>query len=293
MQQRTIETMQNTDAELLAIEAYWTEDRMNAARVVEMPELNEEQFQRLMRDATPQVVSEDTVQTIESSPIGPEATGVPERADVGERPFWNGGKFFFSKPDGSDWVGSAEFVGSNRCIMTAAHCLHDGSSATWYKNFLFRRAYSNGGGQAVGWRFAAIYTNYYSSGSPNYVFDYGFLCASTVSGAGWLGFKTQIPYSSFTSIGYPGNYGGGAYMYKVVGNKGTVVNNIVQMKDNPFGGGASGGAWIGDLTIPHVGGNYAIGLNSFIYPSLPGNMYGPLFNTATYNLLTYTINACT
>ena len=52
-------------------------------------------------------------------------------------------------------------------------------------------------------------------------------------------------------------------------------------------GGSSGGAWIGDLTTPHVGGNYAIGLNSFGYDSQPNNMYGPLYDQSTYNLLVY------
>ena len=103
-----------------------------------------------------------------------------------------------------------------------------------------------------------------------------------------MGLRTGIPYSSWTSIGYPGNYGNAQYMYQVIGTKGTVSNNIVQMVGNPMGHGSSGGAWIGDLSTSYnPNANFAIGLNSFGHKGEPNNMYGPLFDGNTFNLYQY------
>lgn len=285
-QKPEIKSLSSSDKALKATEEYWTEERMKAAKPMPLPKISPEQFKKMKsmpgtKDAPP-----GTFRSIE--PYHPDSgmlQGTPTPANVGQRPYWNGGKFFFTKPGAGDYVCSAEFVGNNRVIMTAAHCVIDGSSGNWYTNFAFRRAYNNGGGQSVGWKCATVYTAYFTGGSANHAFDYAFLNTSNISGAGWLGFATGVPYASWTSIGYPVNYGSTQRMYQVVGTKGT-VGSTVQMIGNPMGGGSSGGAWIGDLTVPHVGGNYAIGLNSFHYTSTPNDEYSPLFNTSTYNLLT-------
>lgn len=281
------------------IEEYWTEERMENAIPMPNPEISEEEFQRLIN--TPQEEeskSQEESKSVESSFVGESevivyTAGVPTRANVNERPFWNGGKFFFTKPDGGNYVCSAEFVGSNRVIMTAAHCLRSKDTGEWYSNFLFRRAYENGGGQAVGWKCAALWSDWFvGSDKPyNWKRDYGFLYADRDSGAGWLGLRTHIPYSTWTAIGYPSNYGSNKYMYKVDGSKGTVGNGIVEMKDNPMRSGNSGGAWIGDLTTPHVGGNYAIGLNSF-HGSDPTSEFGPYFDSNTFRLFEFAKNQC-
>ena len=281
------------------IEEYWTEERMENAIPVPNPEISEEEFQRLIN--TPQEEeskSQEESKSVESSFVGEskvivDTAGVPTRANVHERPFWNGGKFFFTKPDGGNYVCSAEFVGSNRVIMTAAHCLRSKDTGEWYSNFLFRRAYENGGGQKVGWECAVLWSDWFvGSGNPsNRKRDYGFLYADRDSGAGWLGLRTHIPYSTWTAIGYPSNYGSNKYMYKVDGSKGTVGNGIVEMKDNPMRSGNSGGAWIGDLTTSHVSGNYAIGLNSF-HRSDPTSEFGPYFDSNTFRLFEFAKNQC-
>lgn len=80
-------------------------------------------------------------------------------------------------------------------------------------------------------------------------------------------------------------------MYKVEGSKGKVANGLVEMKDNPFGHGASGGAWIGELTIPHVGVNYAIGLNSHSNHG-DNSLYSPYFDATTFNLFKRVESGC-
>ena len=269
-------------------ETYWTEERMQNAEPLPLPEVSDEDFQRLLDGTEP---APDAPRILEEG----EAVmvpGVPTQADVGTRPFWNGGVLFFTKPDGKDYQCTAAFMGQNNTLMTAAHCVRDGSTGAWYSNFNFRRAYDNGGGQSVGWKCAMAY---YMWASPpnNYKYDYAFILANTTSGVGWLGLKTQIPYSTWTAIGYPQNYGNNKYMYEVEGDKGPIGGGIVQMNNNPMNFGASGGAWIAELTTPHVGGNYAVGLNSFIRSSDPGKMWGPYFDSEFYSLYQKTVNNCT
>jgi hypothetical protein len=269
---------------------YWTEERLKTATPISTMKVSDEQLKRLMKD------SEENLQVkskaIESAGQDITTTGVPERANVSERPFWNGGKLYFTKPNGKNYICSAQFTGQNNILLTAAHCVRDGNTGEFYKNFIFYRAYNNGGGQKVGWECAMAY--YMWANPPmNFKYDYAFIHTNTTSGAGWLGMVTQIPFNSFTAIGYPENYGNNQYMYKVQGNKGSNSGGVVEMTGNPMRSGNSGGAWIGDLTTPHVGGNYAIGLNSFHNDAHPNSEFGPLFDDQTLSLYQKTVNNCT
>lgn len=285
--------VRNDAASEAAQDAYWTPERMKGATPLPLPEVDDATLERLLKGDLKKKSASPFPQFQSKEGFDPETTtpGVPTKANVGERPFWNGGVLFFTKPDGKDYQCTAEFVGQNNILLTAAHCVRDGNTGAWYRNFSFRRAYSNGGGQKVGWTCAAAY---YMWASPpmNFKYDYAFIRTSGTSGAGWLGWATYVPYNNWTAIGYPQNYGSNQYMYRVDGDKGPVSNGIVQMNNNPMNFGASGGAWIADLTIPHVGGNYAVGLNSFINSSNPGKMWGPLFDQEFVGLYNKAVNNC-
>ena len=286
----------NTTSEAVSGDAdYWTEERLKNAKPLPLPQITDEQFKTLTQELEKGERKKENVQIQEEGPKDNNqekaaTLGVPESANVNERPFWNGGKLYFTKPDG-DYICTAEFTGQNNILLTAAHCVRDGNTGQFYKNFRFYRAYNGGGGQYVGWTCAMAYYMWYTP-PMNFKYDYAFIHTDRTSGAGWLGWKTQIPYNTWTAIGYPQNSGNNQYMYKVVGDKGPIYNGIVQMNNNPFNGGASGGAWIGDLTTPYVGGNYAIGLNSFIRQSDPNKMWGPLFDNEWVNLYNKTVNNC-
>ncbi len=283
----------NDDENMIQIEKYWTEDKMKNAIPLPLPEVSDEKLEEILKGKQIKGKQDgsEKIKSMEGAGAEVLTPGVPVRANVSERPFWNGGKLFFTKPDGKNYSCTAEFTGQNNILLTAAHCVRDGNTGAWYKKFMFRRAYNNGGGQSVGWTCAMAY---YMWAKPpmNFKYDYAFIHANTVSGAGWLGWKTQIPYNSWTTIGYPQNYGNNQYMYKVVGDKGPISSGIVQMNNNPMNFGASGGSWIAELTTPHVGGNYAVGLNSFINSSNPGKMWGPLFDNEFVNLYNKTVNNC-
>lgn len=269
-------------AALTAIEDYWTEAREQQARPMPMPRVSEEEFNKLFPNGVKKPEKEIV---IPPSRPGIAAMGSVESADVKERPFWNGGKLFFKSPEG-DMQCSAEFVGSSRTVLTAAHCVMDAETGEWYTNFKFKRAYKNGGGQSAGVHCITVYSAWHDD-SGNKKWDYALIYTNHDSGAGWLGLQTGIPFATFWSIGYPMNFKCTHYMAKVEGSKGTVSNGVVQMVDNPMAPGCSGGAWIGDLTTPHVGGNYAIGLNSFYYGNDSNSLYGPLFDANTASLLEY------
>lgn len=264
---------------------YWTEERIANAVEMPIPELTDEDKAKFKyyppKDQSEKVVEPSAGE--QGSEIALTADGTVTEANVKQRPFWNGGKLFFTTPDG-DSSCTAQFVGSNRVLMTAAHCVMDGKTGKWYKNFNFRRAYNSGGGQNVGWECASVYKAWYDTGSENYPYDYAFLYTNTDSGAGWLGFRTGIPYSSWTAIGYPKNFYCAKKMGRVTGNKGTVGTGVIQMDDNPMYKGASGGAWIGDLNSASTSGNYAIGLNSYATSDVT-SLWGPQFDSATHSLL--------
>ncbi len=283
----------NNDQNMLQTEKYWTEEKMNKAIPLPLPEVSDEKLEELLKGNKESEKSNENqeIKSMEGAGAETMTPGVPVQANVSERPFWNGGKLFFTKPDGKDYSCTAEFVGQNNILLTAAHCVRDGETGAWYKNFIFRRAYSDGGGQKVGWSCAMAY---YMWAKPpmNFKYDYAFIHTNAISGAGWLGWKTQIPYTSWTAIGYPQNYGSNQYMYKVDGDKGPISSGVVQMNNNPMNFGASGGSWIAELTTPHVGGNYAVGLNSFISTSNPGKMWGPLFDNEFVNLYNKSVDNC-
>ena len=270
---------------------YWTPERRKKAIPYPIPTVTKKEKDKLKKKNHS---FEERIESIESyipdsKSESDTSDGEPTNANVKERPFWNGGKLFFTGSDGKDYVGSAQFCGQNNILLTAAHCIRDSETGEWYKNVRFYRAYNNGGGQHV--KVAQLTTkSAWVTGvkEVNFQYDYSFLVTSTKSGAGWLGWKTGIPYSNWTAIGYPINYGSCKYMQKVVGTKGKGSGGVIEMLGNPMTNGCSGGAWIGDLTIPHVGGNYAIGLNS--YTIHDGNIWGPLFDSGFSDLYYYAIS---
>jgi hypothetical protein len=272
------------DQQQAEIDQYWTEERMQEAVPVPMPSLTDDEFEALvLGQAVP------TLPMIVPSGESATAAGAAYPVNVDQRPYWNAGKWFFTNDSGQDMVGSAAFVGTNRVVMTAGHCVRNGNNGQWYRNFLFIRA---GIGHWYGWTgqrvgISRVGCYYMWAQGPNYKYDYAFGAATSDSGAGWLGLTTGIPYSAFTSLGYPSNYDNANSMYAADGNKASVSGGIVRMSGNPMGPGCSGGPWVGNLSHEYKpDANIACGLNSFRYASEPDSMYGPYFDAETWHLYT-------
>ncbi|MCB1033418.1 MAG: hypothetical protein KDD47_06245 [Acidobacteria bacterium] len=269
-----------------AAKEFWTEERMRQAKPLEPPTVTEEELQRLLLAPA---TGESVERTIEGSP-GPKGTanaaastttGTPTQADVNSIPFSSGGKLFVTETNGDLFTCTAEFVGSNRVLMTAAHCVTDGKGS-WYANLNFVRGYDLGGGQTIGLGCISVPPAYFEHGDKGY--DYAFIYTDEDSEGGWLGFKTDVPFSSWSSIGYPEADGDGESMYQVNGTKGTVGARTVEMLGGSMGAGSTGGAWIADIQSNKTEtGNYAIGLNA--YRTTSANEFSPRFNEETYDLL--------
>ncbi|SJN55197.1 hypothetical protein VR7878_01123 [Vibrio ruber DSM 16370] len=269
------ESFQVSEKQINTAVEYWTPEAMENAVPYPTPEISEEEFKALqefpIEDAPEQIIGEE-----------PEILGTPSRADVRSSPYNKGGKLYFTL-NGNNYSCSAQFVGSTSVVMTAAHCVR-ATSGAWASNVVFRRAYSNGGGQVVGTRCLSTKSGWVNGGNGRYKWDYSFIKTNANSNAGYMRLKTGIPYSQLVSIGYPSNYGSGKYMYKVTGTKGQITGGVVEMRGNPMRSGNSGGAWLGS--------NYAVGLNSFHYRGNNSDEWGPYFDSNTANLYQFASNGC-
>lgn len=190
--------------------------------------------------------------------------------DVNQHPYDCGGKLFivYYTEDGQpmDLVGSAQFVGHCQIVLTAAHCVRDWRTGKYFEKILFTRGYIRGElEQEAGQDFT-----FTRVGTPDKFvsdqwrgFDYAF--ALTNEPYNWyLGLQAGIPYNELQAIGYPSNFDKGRKMFAVNGIKGRVSSNlnIVEMKENVFSPGASGGAWLANYN--EGVNNIAVGVNSTV-----------------------------
>ncbi len=223
-------------------------------------------------------------------------------------PFWNCGMWYYTNiDDGLQYGCTAAFVGSKNVLTTAAHCVISLKTGRWHSNFKFVRAYHNGGNPQVVYPseiciYEETFTNRFN---PEY--DYAFMSTYQASGAGWLGFDTDISYR-VVSIGYPTCFGGNPIIPNCAAGGGTVPtsvgnmyydqgeitsasNGIATMIDNPMQRGISGGPMIKNFNTgtSSGGNNLAVGLNSF-GSKIKNSVSSPVFTEDTYNLLIHSIN---
>jgi len=231
-----------------------------------------------------------TVLMHSGSAVGLPTVGQPAKVSVSDLPYANAGKLIF-EVGGSEAACTAEFVGNYDILLTAAHCVRDGFSGQWFSAFRFYRGYHKGNGQFVTVRCMATWSDWWSSGSPNYGVDYAFIKTNEHSAAGWFGLETGLSYSMWNALGYPEELSSGQVQYAVLGTAGTVSSSRIEMVGNPMGPGSSGGAWSGDVTNSALSGNHVFSVNSS-HDQSGQNMYGPLFDAAVANLYNYVENDC-
>lgn len=180
-----------------------------------------------------------------------------------------------------EYLCSAEFVGdSNDVVMTAAHCVYDSKKQLWYDQFYVYPKYNGVPVKMLDWECVAIYRQW---SNRDWRFDYAFIKLKGKGPAALQLRAAQMPLT-WTSAGYPVNYGNNVLLAAVDGSYGDSDGGLVKMSDNPMGGGSSGGAWIS--------GRMAIGLNSFQYENDTNSMWGPLFDASTIALHQYVRQSC-
>lgn len=284
----------NSDDETARILDYWTEERMREAQPIELPSApTDPRSTRADDEAQPDASAGGPIVELPSGEASAQGQQTnPFHPDQNSRPWWNCGKLFFTTNAGN-YTGSASFVGNNRILLTAAHCIADSQTQELYRNFLFYRAYDWNGwtqqGQRVTIYCQYIWTNWF--GSDPYPWDYGFMKTNEVSGAGYLGLALSAPYQDVTAVGYPSNYGNTMQMYAAAGRITSRPPGLVEMNGNLMGHGCSGGPWIAKVNPNYdPQSNIATGLNSFKYNQASDLMYGPLFTQSTLDLYNWVLS---
>jgi hypothetical protein len=222
-------------------------------------------------------------------------------------PFITNGKLFFTQY-GVNYVCSGTSTtsgsgGNRRLVWTAGHCTHagDGSANGWSYNVLFCPGYANGAATVGCW--AGIqdlsFTAWASGGNLKY--DQGVIVTgdNSTTTAGRLGDVVgtqgltwnQSYVQEFWQFGYPqaAPYDG---KWQLLNSSSTAEADDPNGLAGPYTmgvgsdltGGASGGGWIIGARIGNWG--YLNGLNSYKYisPARPLAMYGPYFDSSTYDL---------
>jgi len=187
------------------------------------------------------------------------------------------GKVFFTKPGIGNFVCSASSIGGD-AVMTAAHCIHDATTNTFWTNWAFIPAYKNGTKPYGQW--TANYLFYlaaYYTGGGDSRYDIGGAVLNRISGfkisqkVGYLGFawnqSTSSTSAQWAIIGYPqaAPFNGNlqyicqaSYAYNAGGNAPSPIGAGCDQS-----GGTSGGPWIRNYAGVPGTTNYINGVNSY------------------------------
>ncbi|KOX10466.1 hypothetical protein ADK66_09865 [Micromonospora sp. NRRL B-16802] len=236
------------DPEVLA---YWTPERMKAAKSLDAPGDAEwvESKARAVASKTADVAAK------------PVAARISQRVTNAPPPVTNfsitNGKLFIGGYESGSWCSaSAINTSSKRVLITAGHCVHGGQGGTWLQNLVFVPGYNafNTDHDPVG-RFQAYWLRTFNEwiNNSNLNRDVGFV--TTYSGGDWNTTVVNtigghgLVYNGGTEFdtsifGYPGNRDGGNVMWACWGTAtdNSILDNKSKITCN-FGGGSSGGPW--------------------------------------------------
>jgi V8-like Glu-specific endopeptidase len=194
-------------------------------------------------------------------------------------PYRTVGLLLFRKQDDTVFSCSASIV-SQRLVLTAGHCVHDGSGQLggYYHGFVFIPAFRDGNAPFQAWTYSSVFTTnswYTGKGKVPNSSDFGILemndsQAGDRIGAilGWLGvLANRLSPNHVLSLGYPSNIDGGMKMHQAASQSigSTGLNTIAYGSDMEHG--SSGGPWVQNFGEAGVGQarafNYIVGVTSF------------------------------
>lgn len=166
-------------------------------------------------------------------------------ADMKIAPYKYAGKLF-SKTEKGNLYGSIQSCGHAKMAITAAHCVMDGSTGTWYENLVFKQQYPDNTAllsiMAIGVKKKWI--------GKDYQYDYALVVLDEENKDGFLDYKLGVEDKETLSFGYPSNYSSGEKMMCVkTPLKASSTDNTAELIGQPFEQGASGGACIQDDKI--------------------------------------------
>lgn len=257
---------------------FWTKEAIRAAEPMELPNLSDEDVRKLRLFELPGV-EPSKVFALPASPLTGTAASVRpvQEADVTVPPHNAVGKLFFTTRAGKKGYCTAQLVGDDAMILTAAHCVRDKKTGDFYEKFSFIGGYKDEDGEFSYVVCVGTWSTFPHTTNPNFAVDYAFGRLKDPLST-HLGIAEALPASEWISVGYPKDVQRGERQQFVRGGQASTSNNLVEMANNPFKDGASGGGWLAD--VPRLG-RTAIGLNSYRSGT---SMYGPLFDSGVGKL---------
>lgn len=253
-----------------SVAEYWTEERMQAARPLE---LSRDGGQARLRAAVAERAT-------------PRAQPVPffssEVFDPSVFPNSANGKLFGTLRELGQFSCSATVLDTpnGRVLMTAGHCVYDPFVSRFSKRLLFVPAYQDGAAPFGGWEWTSSATTRQWARDANSNFDFatiklrkaGGVPISQVTGARPLA-AYQPPNQSYGAFGYPQAFAAGERMWSCMsGYAGEDARAPREGKPAiaigcDMTGGVSGGGWFTAAGLSSV--------SSFGYRSQPNMLYGP------------------
>jgi hypothetical protein len=213
------------------------------------------------------------------------------------------GKLFFTEPGIGDFVCSAAptYGGAAlNIIWTAGHCVANGGAATFYTNWLFCPSYYFGPDPGIGcwsWNFATTSNEWFFNGASTR--DYAIIgltncgtviCSDVVPVTGGLGFAWNWARDQhWFHLGYPAAapYDGQRIITTAAEHRYDDTPDGLGPPTNSWGddqtGGSSGSSVQLFFNLGTAGGPYINSNVSYGYGGLPGETYGPYFDTQVCN----------
>jgi V8-like Glu-specific endopeptidase len=210
-------------------------------------------------------------------------------------PYSTVGKLFFTQPGVGNFVCSAAVL-RPRIVLTAGHCVHQGSggNAGFFSNFLFVPAFHQGQAPYRQWSWAfAVTTGSWSVSNgtvPNRA-DFGILVVGdqpyngvpTRIGnvTGWLGYRTNALLPNHVKmVGYPVNFDSGQITHQVDAQHSGFAGQGTVVYGSDMRGGSSGGPWVENFGTSAVG--QTGGLRFFPNRVVGVTSYGPVSEAPKY-----------
>ena len=134
-------------------------------------------------------------------PVPGPTPGQSSPANVAVLPHSMVGKLFFMVGTSPGYC-TAQLIGDDDIVLTAAHCVRDKNNGTFYSKFSFIPGYRDGTDRFSAVSCVGTWSTFHSP--PNYAVDYAFgKLKSPLKGG--LGLKSGLPATEWISVGYPFN----------------------------------------------------------------------------------------
>lgn len=300
---------------------YWSLERMQKAKPYPMPAINQSVSEELQeKDISLQrIISKDgmppeqelngTFNNVVTQTFGPYYSSsrlIPKTANI-VYPYSTVGKLFFTVPQQGDFYCSASVI-NYRVVLTAGHCVHDGSNSKngFFTNFSFVPAYRDGVAPFLSWRgnYVAVTKAWFESAGvlPNGA-DYAMIEVKDRSSGtprrlgsdtGFLGYQiNSLRFNHATILGYPHNIDHGEQMHQVASEHAGALLHHVVIYGSDMREGSDGGPYVqnfGKASIGQTGGknsapNKVIGVVSHFYTPDFKLEYSSILDDRFVNLL--------